>query len=90
MPAPNQLDGADGHPGWSCYGGPGMGGVGGGFGDLVAGWVPGQRPLDFGQSTGFEFDPGDFLVLQIHYHYDAGRISARPVDDEDADLDRAR
>jgi polyisoprenoid-binding protein YceI len=69
----DKLDGSDGHPGWSCYGGPGMGGVGGGFGDLVAGWVPGQRALDFQNDTGFKFDPGDFLVLQVHYHYDAGR-----------------
>jgi polyisoprenoid-binding protein YceI len=63
----DQQDGADGRPGWSCYGGPGMGG--GGFGDLVAGWVPGQRAPDFGDNTGFRFDPGDFLVLQVHFHY---------------------
>jgi polyisoprenoid-binding protein YceI len=68
----DRLDGADGHPGWSCYGGPGMSGTGGGFGDLVAGWVPGQRPLDFGHDAGFRFDPGDFLVLQVHYHYSSG------------------
>ncbi len=55
--------------GWSCAVGMGPGSGG----DLVAGWVPGQRPQDFGEGTGFRFQPGDFLVAQIHYHYEDDR-----------------
>lgn len=59
--------GSDGRPGWQCFLGEDFGGAG--SGDLVAGWVPGQVPLDFGDDAGFLFQPGDFLVAQLHYHY---------------------
>ena len=77
-------DGADGDPGWSCYGGPELRGrrpdrdpgktrtrdVGfAGQANLVAGWVPGQSPVIFPQNSGILIEPGDALVLQIHYHY---------------------
>lgn len=62
-------DGADGRPGWQCFVGTGDGGRGG---ELFAGWVPGQRPLDFGEDRGFLFEPGDLVVMQIHYHYSGG------------------
>ncbi len=62
----------DAGSGWNCSVGMGPGGGG----DLVAGWVPGQRPADFGEDAGFAFEPGDFLVAQIHYHYE----DARPAD----------
>lgn len=57
--------GQDGKPGWSCYAGP-QGGQGG----LIAGWVPGQDPVIYGHDAGVLFEPGDVLVLQIHYHHD--------------------
>ncbi len=53
--------------GWPCVG---MTGFGSGEGRLVAGWVPGQRPIEMEDGVGFEFEPGDFLVTQIHYHYE--------------------
>ncbi len=58
-------DVADDGPGWSCF--AGMGGDGG---DRIAGWVPGQRPYSFPEGEGYELQPGDVLVAQIHYHYD--------------------
>ena len=58
-------DAGEAGPGWSC-----PGGMGAGIGDRVAGWVPGQRPADFADGDGFDFQPGDVLVAQIHYHYD--------------------
>ncbi len=61
-------DAADPGSGFAC--GAGMAGTGFG-GQLVAGWVPGQRPQDFKPGDGFEFQPGDYLVAQIHYHYGA-------------------
>ncbi|HYI62140.1 MAG TPA: YceI family protein [Acidimicrobiales bacterium] len=71
-----EKEGEGGRPGWECYVGTGLrtapaldGGLEG-KSDLVAGWVPGQRPLDFGDDRGFLFEPGDVLIAQIHYHYD--------------------
>lgn len=67
-PVDDARDTADPGSGWSCA--TGMGGAGGGA--LVAGWVLGQRPHDFGGGVGFAFQPGDYLVAQIHYHYETG------------------
>lgn len=66
--------GQDGKPGWSCYSSPsGVGdsrGVGfSGQSGLVAGWVPGQDPTIFPGHSGILMQPGDVLVLQMHYHY---------------------
>lgn len=74
----DRQDGADGRPGWPCFVGTGLpsnnpaAGAGGGNGlsYMVGGWVPGQRPADFGEGAGMKFDAGDLLVMQIHYHYD--------------------
>ncbi len=64
-----RLDAADAEApgaGWPCAVGMGPGAGG----DLVGGWVPGQRPQDFGEGVGYRFGPGDVLVAQIHYHYE--------------------
>lgn len=37
---------------------------------LVAGWVPGQDPVIYPDGSGILMQPGDALVLQIHYHYE--------------------
>lgn len=37
---------------------------------LVAGWVPGQDPVLYPENSGVLLEPGDALVLQLHYHYD--------------------
>ena len=86
------IDGKDGEPGWGCYAGPNLKGdrpdkVPGrapkrdasfsGQSNLVAGWVPGQAPSAFGKGTGILMEPGDALVLQLHYHY-----SGTPTPDE--------
>lgn len=73
----------DGKAGWSCYSGPGLRGrqpTGGlpavrdagfaGQDHLVAGWAPGQEPVNFFDKAGILLEPGDALVLQIHYHYE--------------------
>ena len=79
-----KVDGADGRPGWECYGGPGLAGrradrVPGkprkrdagfaGQDNLVAGWVPGQSPVIFPENSGVTMHKGDALVMQLHYHY---------------------
>jgi polyisoprenoid-binding protein YceI len=105
LPSLEQLDGADGRPGWSC----GLGGAptpkpgatttaastptttpprerGAGAAlkattgagrTLFAGWVPGQRPRQAGKDMGFLFEPGDVIVMQIHYHYENGVVADR-------------
>ena len=60
----------DPEPGWQCYTGTGLPSQGVGGGGLVAGWAPGQNPTKFGADSGFLMQPGDKLVMQIHYHYD--------------------
>jgi polyisoprenoid-binding protein YceI len=69
------LSGKDGKPGWQCYGGPEVGRVddlNGFTGEpgLIAGWAPGQDPVVYPDHSGVLMQPGDVLVLQIHYHYD--------------------
>src|SRR5262249_51164799 len=44
---------------------------------LVAGWVPGQDPVQYPAGTGILLLPGDALVLQMHYHYDTTPIPDR-------------
>lgn len=87
-----EKEGRDGKNGWSCYGGPSLRGqrpetvpgrkvdhdVGfAGQDDLVAGWVPGQAPVVFPDHSGILLQPGDALVMQLHYHY-----SSKPTLDQ--------
>ncbi|HEX4492658.1 MAG TPA: YceI family protein [Acidimicrobiia bacterium] len=44
---------------------------------LIAGWVPGQDPTVYPDGSGILMEPGDALVLQIHYHYSATPIPDR-------------
>lgn len=74
--------GEDGKPGWSCYASPAgvarRRGVGfSGQSGLVAGWVPGQDPTIFPQHSGILMQPGDVLVLQMHYHYNTTPVPDR-------------
>jgi polyisoprenoid-binding protein YceI len=84
--AAKSITGADGQPGWSCYTGTNLpdpsaahtdgaatadelAAAAGGTG-LIASWVPGQDPGVYPQHSGVLFQPGDEIVMQIHYHYD--------------------
>jgi len=52
--------------GWQCYGGSGIR-----QGDeLFLGWAPGQLPTRFPEGSGMLAEPGDFIIMQIHYHFD--------------------
>lgn len=69
------LSGQDGKPGWQCYGGPEVGRIDNiqgftGEPGLIAGWAPGQDPVIYPNHSGVLMQPGDVLVLQVHYHYD--------------------
>ncbi len=60
-------DGEDGKPGWSCYGSSGLGDD-----EIFLGWAPGQDPSAFPDGSGLWVEPGAFIVVQIHYHYETG------------------
>ncbi len=64
--AADALDGSDGKPGWTCYGLTGIRGGVSSFG----GWVPGQSPEIYPDGIGRRLDPGDFFIVQTHFHYD--------------------
>ena len=84
-----ERDGEDGRPGWTCYGGtggPGRRPAGapkqpfvrrGPRESLIAGWVPGQDPTAYPQNSGVLLQPGDVLVLQMHYHYETTPLPDR-------------
>jgi polyisoprenoid-binding protein YceI len=59
------LDALDEQPGWACFGLAGINGV-----DQIGGWAPGQQPTVYPEGSGMRLEPGDFLVIQLHYHYD--------------------
>ena len=58
--------GRDGRPGWECFGGPGIPGVGG----VIASWVPGQTATRQPEGAGFLVPAGSFFVFQLHYNYE--------------------
>lgn len=57
-------DGEDGRPGWSCYGGTGLRIPS----DSLGGWAPGGSPMRFPAGTGFLIEPGQQIILQLHYN----------------------
>lgn len=73
-----KMDGADGNPGYDCFGGPGipvdysnifsaLNGLGG-----LGGWAPGQRTHFLPDGVGIKIDRGARMVIQVHY-YPIGR-----------------
>ncbi len=78
MPAQAQAladakSGADGRPGWECFGGPGLPGIETNTA-IAPGWVPGAGANQFPADTGILLNPGDLLVFQAHYNLEAGTI----------------
>ncbi|MCU1261810.1 MAG: Peroxiredoxin [Bryobacterales bacterium] len=66
-----RLDGADGQPGYDCFGDLGLGNISSlqqAVGALVGSWVPGAQvnPLDDG--TGILIPANSRIVMQVHYH----------------------
>ena len=60
-------NGESGRSGWECYGGSGLGND-----EIIIGWAPGQDASQFPEGTGLRMSPGDFWVIQVHYHYEGG------------------
>ena len=66
--AADQIDAASDDVGWSCSGLAGFGQPG--EVDQVLSWAPGQDPTLLPDGVGIALEPGDFFVVQIHYHYE--------------------
>jgi len=62
------LDGQDGKPGWTCFGGPGGGSANSRNAQWIGGWAPGALGGDYVPDTGIQIDPGSKVVLQVHYN----------------------
>jgi hypothetical protein len=65
------LDAAEEGPGWTCYGGTGLRNGPEGYEFRLGGWAPGGQPNTMPDGYGIPLEPGDFVVVQIHYHYDS-------------------
>jgi len=62
---------SDGQGGWSCFGGTGLGGDQiGTLNQMITVWGPGGGAVQYEEGLGLLMEPGDFFVLQIHYHFD--------------------
>jgi hypothetical protein len=61
------MSGADGRPGYTCFGGAGLSGV-----DIVGAWTPGVPVVRFPEGTGARIPGGRALIVQMHYNLAAG------------------
>jgi hypothetical protein len=57
-----ELADQDALPGYSCFGGDGVGGP------MVGAWAPGIAGTDYPADTGILVEPGSVLVMQVHYN----------------------
>ena len=87
--AADALDAA--HPdqgGWPCFGGSRLGND-----EIFLGWAPGQGPRVFPDGSGLRMAAGEFIVMQIHYHFEIDAPADRSVlwldlvDDDVEELD---
>jgi len=75
--------------GWQCYGSSGLDAPD----PLFLGWAPGQNPTELPDGSGIRLEPGDVVVMQIHYHNEVAVDPDRSLlridlaDDPAADLD---
>lgn len=60
------LDGQDGKPGYTCFGGPGGSQLSGG--EWIGGWAPGAFGYDQPAGTGIKIPAGSKVILQVHYN----------------------
>lgn len=61
----DESDGADGRPGWPCFGGAGQG-----IYELAipVTWAPGQGAVNYPADSGVKLHAGHELVMQVHYN----------------------
>lgn len=67
LPEINEKSGADGRPGWTCFGTSNLRSDGV---RNMGGWAPGQSPTVYPDGYGLFIPPGYMVINQIHYHFD--------------------
>ncbi len=65
-----ELEGRDEDAGWTCYGGLNFEPVEGGYTQRLGGWAPGGQPTRLPEGYAVPLTAGDFIIVQVHYHYD--------------------
>ncbi len=71
------------HPeqgGWPCFGASGVGDD-----EIFLGWAPGQGPTELPDGSGMKMEAGDFIIVQVHYHFEVDA----PLDRSAIELDVA-
>ncbi|MGB1015777.1 MAG: hypothetical protein ACPG4T_16690, partial [Nannocystaceae bacterium] len=59
------LDGKDDEPGWECFGAAGENVL---LEGVPITWAPGVTAINYPEGTGIRFEPGEILVVQMHYY----------------------
>jgi hypothetical protein len=62
-----KLEGQDGQPGYTCFGGPGFEINLNNLTAALGGWAPGQRTRHLPDGIGLELNKGAKIVMQVHY-----------------------
>ncbi|QDG52676.1 monooxygenase [Persicimonas caeni] len=76
-----QKDSAEEGPGYTCFGGPGVGTQNPTNNDSTSwlgSWAPGGQGVNFPEGTGIAVEPGSTVVLQVHYN----TLTTEPVADQ--------
>jgi hypothetical protein len=68
----DKLNGLDGQPGYSCFGGTGIAISANNLNSQLGGWAPGQRTRHLPDGIGIELLKGAKIIMQVHY-YPVGR-----------------
>lgn len=72
--AADRKDASEDQGGWSCFGSTGLGSD-----EILTFWAPGTGAIQYQEGLGLEMNPGDFFVMQIHYHYDVEAPEDRSI-----------
>ena len=88
-----QMDMAEEGPGWTCFGGSGVGGAGAALDDApwLGAWAPGGGDQVLARDVGIPLAEGSQVVMQVHYNLLAGQqpdttATRLRLADGDADL----
>lgn len=63
-----KLEGKDGQPGYSCYGGPAIPLTSLGINPVLGFWVPGMRVQSLPENVAIQVQPKTRIILQVHYN----------------------
>jgi hypothetical protein len=68
-------DAQEAGPGWTCFGGPGVGATSPLDSLTVGAWAPGTPVTHYPAGTGVDLSVGNVIVMQVHYHVGAGQTA---------------